>query len=344
MPSPASPYPVLVTGGAGYIGSHTVLALIEAGFHPVVVDDLSTGTRSVVPAGVPFYEADVGDADAVGKILSDHNIEAVIHFAGNIVVPESITDPLKYYRNNSGNSLSLIQAAVAHGVSRFVFSSTAAVYGEPAVVPVVEDIALQPINPYGASKLMTEIMLRDVARATPGFRPVRLRYFNVAGADPAGRTGQQGPESTHLIRVATEVALGRRPVLEVYGADYDTRDGTCERDYIHVSDLADVHVGALRYLDAGGKPGAFNCGYGQGYTVLEVVRCLEKVLGRSLPVRMADRRPGDPARLVSDVTKLRTALDWTPAHADLEHIVRTALAWQSRLAGTQQEKTAQAAL
>ena len=333
MPSLTSPYPVLVTGGAGYIGSHTVLALIEAGFQPVVVDDLSTGTRSVVPAGVPFYEADVGDADAVGKILSDHDIEAVIHFAGNIVVPESITDPLKYYRNNSGNSLSLIQASVAHGVGRFVFSSTAAVYGEPAVVPVVEDIALQPINPYGASKLMTEIMLRDVARATPGFRPVRLRYFNVAGADPAGRTGQQGPESTHLIRVATEVALGRRPVLEVYGADYDTRDGTCERDYIHVSDLAAAHVFALeRLIVAPEESHIMNCGYGRGFSVLEVLDAVDRVTNQRIERRFAPRRAGDPPSLVADNARILATLPWRPARDDLAIIVEDALAWERKLA------------
>ena len=322
---------ILVTGGAGYIGSHTVLALQDAGCTPVVIDDLSTGARRAVPEDVAFHQGDVADKALIRRLLSEHQISAVMHFAGSISVGESVRDPTKYYRNNVAGSLALIETCLDAGLENFIFSSSAAVYGVPAVLPVREDAPTQPINPYGASKLMTERMLGDVAAATPGFRPVCLRYFNVAGADPLGRTGQQGPESTHLIRAAVEAALGQRPFLEVFGLDYDTRDGSCERDYVHVTDLAEAHVAALRHLLAGGAAATLNCGYGQGFTVLEVIAETEKVIGRPLPVRHGPRRPGDPPRLVSSADQIRALLGWTPTHASLAEMISSALAWQKSL-------------
>jgi UDP-glucose 4-epimerase len=322
---------VLVTGGAGYIGSHAVLALVDAGLTAVVIDNLVTGVRSAVPEGVAFHEGDVADKALVGRILAEHDVGAVMHFAGSISVGESVRDPAKYYRNNVVGSLALIEACLGGGVERFIFSSSAAVYGVPAQLPVREDAPTQPINPYGASKLMTERMLFDVAAARPDFRPVCLRYFNVAGADPDGRSGQQGPESTHLIRAAVEAALGSRPQLEVFGQDYETRDGTCERDYVHVSDLAKAHLSALEYLEAGGAPVAMNCGYGRGFTVLEVIAETEKVLGRPLPVRHAPRRAGDPPRLVSSAEKISALLGWTPERDTLAEMISSALAWQAKL-------------
>ena len=262
---------ILVTGGAGYIGSHAVLELVAAGYRPVVLDDLSAGVRSAVPEGVPFHEGSVSDAVLVGDILRRHAVGAIMHFAGSIIVPESVENPVKYYRNNTVGTLLLAEAALKAGVERFIFSSSAAVYGIPESVPVGEDAPTRPINPYGSSKLMSERMLMDIAAANPRFRPLCLRYFNVAGADPQGRAGQRGPNVTHLIRVAVETALGQRPVLEIFGADYPTRDGTCERDFIHVTDLAVAHVAALRYLENGGAPDILNCGCGRGFTVREVV-------------------------------------------------------------------------
>jgi UDP-glucose 4-epimerase len=323
---------VLVTGGAGYIGSHAVLALRDRGRSVAVLDDLSTGLREAVPSDVPFHEGSVADAGLVEKILCEHGVETVMHFAGSISVPESVADPAKYYRNNTCASLSLTGACLRSGVTGFIFSSTAAVYGSPDTSPVREDAATRPMSPYGASKLMTETMLRDLAIAHPTFRPVCLRYFNVAGADPEGRSGQRGPESIGLIRIAVEAALGQRPFLEIFGDDYPTRDGTGERDYIHVSDLAAAHVAALDYLDAGGKGVTLNCGYGSGYTVVEVVGALEALLGRSIPKRFSPRRPGDPASAVSDVGRLKQTLAWTPRLDRLEVILSTALAWQEKRA------------
>ncbi len=322
---------VLVTGGAGYIGSHAVLALLDAGHSPVVLDNLSTGFPEAVPEGVALERGEAGDRDLVAGILKRHGVGAVMHFAGSIIVPESVTDPAKYYRNNTAASLSLIEACVDAGVGPFVFSSTAAVYGAPERVPIAEGDPTQPINPYGASKLMVERMLFDVARAHPSFRPVALRYFNVAGADPQGRAGQRTRNATHLVQLAVETALGRRAVLEVFGEDYPTRDGTCERDYVHVTDLAQAHVAALAYLESGGGPEAMNCGYGRGMTVKEVIGCLERVIGRPVDQRVAPRRAGDPPALISDPSKLKRLLDWTPAHADIDEILTTALNWQRRV-------------
>lgn len=321
---------VLVTGGAGYIGSHAVLALLERGFVPFVVDNLSTGSRAAVPEGIDLYVGDIGEKDFVREILHVRGPTAVMHFAGSIVVEESVSNPTKYFRNNTSNTLTLIEAWLAHGGGPFIFSSTAAVYGMPESQPVSEDAPKVPISPYGASKWLSEVMIRDTAAAHPAFRPVCLRYFNVAGADPAGRTGQRGPQSTHLIRVAIEVALGQRERMNVFGQDYDTRDGTCERDFIHVTDLADAHVAALDYLQAGGAPASFNCGYGRGYTVLEVLAALEQILGQPVAADAAPRRPGDPARLISDPTAIQRSLAWTPRRADLVQILESALAWQSR--------------
>jgi UDP-glucose 4-epimerase len=322
---------VLVTGGAGYIGSHAVLELIAAAYRPVVLDDLSTGVRSAVPDGVPFYEGAVADGVLVADILKRHEIGAVMHFAASAVVPESVADPIMYYKNNTLGTLLLAEAALKGGVERFIFSSSAAVYGIPERMPIDEDSPTEPINPYGASKLMSERMLTDISAANPTFRPVSLRYFNVAGADPKGRSGQQGPSVTHLIRIAVGVALGHREVLEIYGHDYPTRDGTCERDYIHVADLAAAHVSALRYLERGGEPVILNCGCGRGFTINEVVAAMEEVIGRKLPVAIAPRRPGDPPSLIAAADRIGEVLDWKPVHADLPEIIASALAWQQKL-------------
>lgn len=322
---------VMVTGGAGYIGSHAVLALLERGFAPFVVDDLSTGSRAAVPKGVDLLVGDIADKAFVSGILAARRPAALMHFAGSIVVEESVSNPTKYFRNNTSNTLTLIEAWLANGAGPFIFSSTAAVYGMPKTQPVSEDAPKAPISPYGASKWLSEVMIRDTAAAHPAFRPVCLRYFNVAGADPAGRTGQRGPQSTHLIRVAIEVALGVRERMSVFGQDYDTRDGTCERDFIHVSDLADAHVAALDYLLTGGAPATLNCGYGRGYTVLEVLAALEQILGRPVAADAAPRRPGDPARLISNPSAIQRSLAWTPRRADLHQILESALAWQANL-------------
>lgn len=322
---------VLVTGGAGYIGSHMVLELLDGGESVVVLDNLSTGFRWAVPTGVPLIVGDVGDQDLVRTVIGKHGIDAIIHFAGSIVVPESVADPLGYYHNNTAKSRSLIEAAIMSGVKQFIFSSTAAVYGNPIENPVTETATPAPMSPYGSSKLMTEIMLADAARAHD-FRFVALRYFNVAGADPQGRTGQSTKGATHLIKVACETALGKRPRIDVFGTDYDTRDGTCIRDYIHVKDLARAHMSALGHLRAGGRSDIFNCGYSQGYSVLEVIAAVKRVSGRDFEVRMGPRRPGDPAAIVAASAKIRRELGWTPEHDDLDSIVAQALAWEEHLA------------
>jgi UDP-glucose 4-epimerase len=322
---------VLVTGGAGYIGSHMVLELLDAGEQPVVLDDLSTGFRWAVPPEAQLVVGDCGDQELVRALLKKHEVEAIIHFAGSIVVPDSIADPLGYYLNNTVKSRALLEAAVASGVRHFIFSSTAAVYGTPASVPVAEHAAPAPISPYGSSKLMTEIMLADAARAH-GFRYVSLRYFNVAGADPKGRSGQSAPRATHLIKVACQTAVGRRGHIEVFGTDYPTRDGTCIRDYVHVSDLASAHSTALRHLRSGGASDVFNCGYSTGYTVLEVIEAVKRAAGHGFEVRLGGRRAGDPAALVAQSSKIRAALGWKPRYDDLERIVAHALAWEERLA------------
>ena len=320
---------ILVTGGAGYIGSHTVYALLDRGEKVVVLDNLSTGVRAQVGERAVFIKGDIADPALVKTIVSEHGIEAVIHFAGSIVVPDSVTDPLDYYENNVTKSRSLIAALVESGVKQFIFSSTATVYAEDAPQPLTESAARVPISPYARSKLMMEWILEDVARAHD-FRPVVLRYFNVAGADPQGRTGQSAPKATHLIKRAARVALGREPYLNIFGTDYPTPDGTGVRDYIHVSDLAAAHVLALDALRAGSSAAVYNCGYGRGLSVREVVAGMERVLGRTLPVKEGPRRPGDPPILISDPSRIKSALGWKPAHDDLDGILRSALEWERR--------------
>ena len=327
-----SKVPVLVTGGAGYIGSHAVLALKDAGWDVAVIDDLSNGSREVVPTGVPFYQGSIAERVLVDSILDERKIGAIMHFAGSIVVPESVEQPLKYYANNTLASHSLISAAVDAGVRHILFSSTAAVYGVPERVPITEDDLKQPINPYGASKLMTERMLADAAAAHP-FNYGALRYFNVAGADPKGRTGQIGKGSTHLIKVAVEAAVGKRDQVAVYGTDYPTPDGTCVRDYIHVSDLAAAHVAALEWLtEHPGENLAMNCGYGKGLSVMEVLDAVDRLTNRPIKRVMEGRRAGDPPELVADNRRLLKTLEWRPAYADIDRIVGDALAWERKLA------------
>jgi UDP-glucose 4-epimerase len=321
---------ILVTGGAGYIGSHMVLALLDAGEDVVVIDDLSTGFRWAVAEPARLIVGDVGDSALVRQVLTEQSVEAVIHFAGSIVVPESVADPLGYYLNNTCKSRTLIECAVKTGVPHFIFSSTAAVYGMPEQNPVSEDARLEPISPYGSSKLMTEVMLRDTA-AAHDLRYVALRYFNVAGADPEMRSGQSTPAATHLIKVAVQTALGLRPRLDVFGTDYPTPDGTCIRDYIHVSDLVDAHMAALRYLRAGGNSQVMNCGYGNGFSVLQVIDSVKRVSGRNFPVHSVERRPGDPAAIVAGVERIGGLLGWTPKYDDLDLIVSHALNWESGL-------------
>jgi UDP-glucose 4-epimerase len=320
----------LVTGGAGYIGSHMVLEILDAGEQVIVLDNLSTGFDWAVAKPAHLIVGDVGDEYLVRLILQRHAIDTIVHFAGSIVVPESVTDPLGYYLNNTVKSRTLMAAAVAQGVKQFIFSSTAAVYGNPERTPVPEDARLMPMSPYGTSKLMTELMLADAARAHD-FRYVVLRYFNVAGADPAGRSGQSTPKATHLIKVAAETALGKHAHMQVFGTDYPTPDGTCVRDYIHVTDLARAHMAALAHLRAGGQSEVFNCGYSTGYSVLQVVDAVRRVSGKDIEARTSPRRPGDPASIVADSSKIREQLGWRPQHADLDGIVRQALAWEEQL-------------
>jgi UDP-glucose 4-epimerase len=321
---------VLVTGGAGYIGSQMVRDLVDAGERVVVLDNLSTGHRWAVAEGVPLIVGGTGDQPLVTRLIRDNGIDAIIHFAASIVVPDSVRDPLGYYRNNTGNSRALIECAVKCGVRHFIFSSTAAVYGNPAAVPVPEDAPTQPISPYGWSKLMTEIMLRDASRAH-SLTHVTLRYFNVAGADPKGRPGQSTKNATHLIKVAAETALGLRSKLDVFGTDYPTPDGTCIRDYIHVSDLTRAHSDALRYLRSGGASLTLNCGYGHGSSVLEVIETVKRVAGVDFKVDYALRREGDPARIVAGSERARKTLGWQPQYDDLSTIVSHALAWERTL-------------
>jgi len=321
---------VLVTGGAGYIGSHMVLDLLDAGETPVVLDDLSTGFRWAVPEGVPLVVGDFGDEDFVTETLARYDVDEIIHFAAKIVVPESVADPLLYYLNNTAKARTLLASAIDCCVKRFVFSSTAAVYGEPAQNPVTEDEPLKPVSPYGRSKLMVEWMLEDVARAHD-LSYVALRYFNVAGADPKGRSGQSTPNATHLIKVAVQTALGLRQKMQVFGTDYPTPDGTCLRDYIQVTDLARAHSDALRHLRGGGASLVCNCGYQRGYSVLEVIDTVKKVSSVDFPVEYAPRRPGDPAAIVAANARIKAALGWTPRHDNLDEIVRQALDLERRL-------------
>jgi UDP-glucose 4-epimerase len=323
---------ILITGGAGYIGSHMVYALVDAGERVVVLDNLSTGFDWAVAKGVPLIAGESGDQALVAKIIREHEVEAIIHFAASIIVPESVNDPLSYYRNNTVNSRALIECAIKGGVRHFIFSSTAAVYGNPAQIPVREDAPTMPISPYGWSKLMTEIMLRDASNAH-GLNHAILRYFNVAGADPEGRTGQSTSGATHLIKVGVEAALGLRPKLEVFGADYQTPDGTCIRDYIHVSDLVLAHADALRHLRAGRQSLTLNCGYGQGFSVREVIEAVKHASGVDFKVESASRRQGDPPQIVADATQIRKTLGWEPHYADLSTIVSHALSWERELIG-----------
>ena len=321
---------LLVTGGAGYIGSQMVHELVDAGERVVVLDDLSTGFRWAVPEGASLVIGETGDQALVARLIRDHQVDSIIHFAASIVVPDSVRDPLGYYRNNTVNSRALIESAVRNGIRHFVLSSTAAVYGNPAAVPIGEDAPTLPISPYGWSKVMTEIMLRDASRAHR-MGHVILRYFNVAGADPQGRTGQSSAAATHLIKVAAETALGLRPKLEISGTHYPTTDGTCIRDYIHVSDLADAHKLALHYLRSGGTPLTLNCGYGHGFSVREVIETVKRVSAIDFKVEHAPRREGDPARIVAASERIRDALGWDPRYDDLPTIVAHALAWERQL-------------
>lgn len=321
---------VLVTGGAGYIGSHMVLELLDAGEEVVVIDNLSTGFRWAVDNRATLVVGDIADNTLVKETILSHNVNAIIHFAGSVVVPDSVVDPLGYYLNNTVKSRGLIASAIDTGVKNFIFSSTAAVYGNPEENPVLESAPPAPMSPYGSSKLMTEIMLSDASRAHD-FRFVALRYFNVAGADPKGRSGQSTPRATHLIKVACETALGKRPELEIFGIDYPTQDGTCVRDYIHVTDLANAHSVALRYLRGGGASDIFNCGYSKGYSVIEVVSAVKRVSGVDFKVVLSPRRPGDPAAIVAGSEKIRERLGWQPQNDDLEQIVAQALNWERRV-------------
>jgi UDP-glucose 4-epimerase len=323
---------ILVTGGAGYIGSHMVHELVDAGERVVVLDNLSTGFRFLIPGSVAFVTGSTGDRELVAKTIAQYGVTAIIHFAASIVVPDSVRDPLGYYRNNTMNTCTLLQAAIEAGVRQVIFSSTAAVYGNATDTPVPEDAPTAPISPYGTSKLMSEIMLHDAGKAH-GLRFIVLRYFNVAGGDPKGRTGQSTPAATHLIKVACETALGKRAKMDVFGTDYPTPDGTCIRDYIHVSDLARAHSAALAYLRQGGESATFNCGYGRGASVLEVIEAVRRACRHDFPVEISGRRPGDPAALVANVDRIRRTLDWRPQFQDLDMIVTHALAWERKLPG-----------
>ncbi len=318
---------ILVTGGAGYIGSHVVKALGEAGHSVLTYDNLSTGNRWAVLHG-ELVEGDLADRDTLRRVMREFQPAAVMHFAASIVVPESVREPLKYYRNNTANALNLLDVMAEQGIGRFIFSSTAAVYGIPTSIPVDEQAPLSPINPYGSAKAMVEQILRDLAFARDDFRYVALRYFNVAGADGQSRIGQAYREATHLITRALKTAKGESDKLQVFGTDYPTADGTCIRDYIHVDDLASAHLLALDYLLRGGESDVFNCGYGHGYSVREVVDVARRVTGVDFAVEETERRAGDPPALVADSTKLKGALGWQPRHDDLEYIVRTAWEWE----------------
>jgi UDP-glucose 4-epimerase len=321
---------VLVTGGAGYIGSHMVQALVEAGESVVVIDNLSTGFSAFLPEGVPLFIGDAADENLVEGVISAHNVESIIHFAGSVVVPDSMRDPLAYYRNNTMTTRSLLNVAVKSGVNRFIFSSTAAVYGNPDQVPVSETAPTRPMSPYGSSKLMTEIMLHDVASAH-GMNYVVLRCFNAAGADPLARIGLATIGATYLLKIAVETATGQRAKIDVFGTDYPTPDGSCIRDFIHVSDLAQAYRAALSYLRGGGASATLNCGYGRGYSVLEAIEAVRRVSGRNFAVQYAPRRPGDILTMIADTSRIRMTLDWTPQYDNLETIAAHALTWEKKL-------------
>ena len=322
---------VLVTGGAGYIGSHTCRHLLKAGHQIVVLDNLYSGHRWAVPEEAIFIEGNAGCAKTVKKLLNDYEVSAIIHFAGHIVVPESVEDPLKYYENNCSVTQTLATLAVQHKIEHMIFSSSAAVYGEPDELPVTESTQTNPISPYGRTKLISEWLLEDVSRANSSFDYVALRYFNVAGAALDGSIGQATPEATHLIKVASELAMGKRQQISLFGTDYPTKDGTCVRDYIHIEDLAAAHVSALRYLQTGGKSNIFNCGYGQGFSVQQVLDCVAKLVNQNLNVDVVGRRAGDPAELIANNAKILSTLDWQPQYNDIDLICKTALDWEQNL-------------
>jgi len=330
---------ILVTGGAGYIGSHMVHDLADAGESVVVLDNLSTGFRFLIPSSVPFVAGSTGDRALVSDVIAQHRINAIIHFAASIVVPESVVDPLSYYSNNTLNTCALLDVAIKSGIQHFIFSSTAAVYGNTGNAPVREDAPTAPVSPYGNSKLMSEIMLHDAGKAH-GLRFVVLRYFNVAGADPKLRTGQATPAATHLIKVACETAVGKRPKMDLFGTDYPTADGTCVRDYIHVSDLTQAHSAALAYLRSGGGSATFNCGYGRGASVLEVIAAVKRVSGRDFRVDISGRRAGDAPALVANVDRINATLPWRPRYQNLDTIVAHALAWEKQLASRRKTSVA----
>lgn len=331
---------ILITGGAGYIGSHMVHDLADAGESVVVLDNLSTGFRFLIPPSVPFVAGSTGDRALVGNVITQHRVNAIIHFAASIVVPESVAEPLSYYGNNTMNTCALLDVAIKSGIQHFIFSSTAAVYGNAGNAPVREDAPTAPVSPYGTSKLMSEIMLHDAGKAH-GLRFVVLRYFNVAGADPKLRTGQATPAATHLIKVACETAVGKRQKMDVFGTDYPTPDGTCLRDYIHVSDLTQAHSAALAYLRSGGGSATFNCGYGRGTSVLEVIAAVKRVSGSDFRVDISGRRPGDAPALVANVDRINTTLPWRPRYQNLDTIVAHAFAWEKQLAGRRKTSVAQ---
>ena len=320
---------IFVTGGAGYIGSHIVKALGEKGYDVLTYDNLSSGNEWAVLYGKLFI-GDLADKDAVRKAIQDFKPDAVMHFAASIVVPESVKKPLKYYRNNTVNTLNLLDIMEEEGLSKFIFSSTAAVYGIPESIPVNEDMLMNPINPYGTSKMMAECILEDLSSAYDDFRYVSLRYFNVAGADYQGRIGQAYRESTHLITKALKTAKGEFEKLQIFGTDYTTPDGTCIRDYIHVDDLAGAHLSAVEYLIQGGKSDIFNCGYGHGYSVREVVETAKKVTGIDFQTEETGRREGDPVVLIADSSKIKRVLKWQPRYDDLEYIIKTAWEWEKK--------------
>lgn len=333
---------MLVTGGAGYIGSHMTHALVEAGESVIVIDNLSTGFSAFLPKGVPLFIGDAGNENLVEGVIAAHGVESIIHFAGSVLVPDSMRDPLGYYRNNTMTTRNLLNAAVKCGVHRFIFSSTAAVYGNPDQVPVSENSSTRPLSPYGSSKLISEIMLHDTA-AAHGINYVALRYFNVAGADPQARIGLATVGATHLLKIAVEAATGRRAKIDVFGTDYPTPDGSCIRDFIHVSDLAQAHRAALSYLRDGGSSVTLNCGYGRGYSVLETIEAVRRVSKRHFAVQHAARRPGDIMTMIADTSRIRALLDWTPQYDDLETIVAHALAWEYKLLRERHDEQRQAA-
>jgi len=320
---------VLITGGAGYIGSHMAHHLLGAGEDIVVLDNLSTGVERNLPRNIPFVRGDIADPALVSDLMRTHKVDSVIHFAGSVVVPESVEKPLDYYANNTSGARTLIETAIRQGVANFIFSSTAAVYGTPKVLPVSEDSPTVPDSPYGKSKLMTEWMLQDAAAAHP-LKFGILRYFNVAGADPQGRTGQSTPRATHLIKRACQVATGQVPHLTIFGTDYDTPDGTGVRDYIHVSDLVDIHHRVLDHLRTDGQSLLINCGYGRGFSVREVAATVQRIAGKTIAIEEAPRRPGDMASVIANTAKLSNILGWKPNHADLDTIVTTALNWERK--------------